>query len=134
MKKIILSSLICLFIISGCSQINTDNPDKAFRYWTQIPLENDQVTVYKGKYWQSSHYSLEYEAYFIMTTTKEWKEELIKLNEMQLDSTEWLCPKDVPQWFSPPGNYIQYSSKRNYYLRMWEQVEGDTIYIYDFQV
>ena len=123
-----------LIFLSGCSQVHTDNPEKAFRYWTRIPLPNSEVKVLKGKYWQSGHFTLEYEAYLQLVTSKEWRNELIRLNNLTIDTTEWYCPKDVPNWFSPPDPFIQYQSPHNFQSRFWLQQEGDTVYIYDLQL
>lgn len=132
--KLPILVLFLLLFLTGCFQIHTEDPDKAFRYWTQIPLSNEEVTVIKGKYRQSGHMTLEYEAYLKMKASEAWKESLIKLNKMTIDSIEWYRPKDVPFWFFPPNDYVKYKSKINNQLFLWEQQDGDTIYIYDFQL
>jgi hypothetical protein len=102
MKKILIFSLLILSItLTCCFQVHTDNPEKAFKYWTRIPLPDSEVEVLKGKYWQSGHFTLEYEAYFELVASKEWRNELIRLNDLSVDTTEWYCPKDIPGWFFP---------------------------------
>ncbi|SBV91296.1 hypothetical protein [uncultured Dysgonomonas sp.] len=135
MKKLYVSLIILLFILlTGCFQINTENPEKAFRYWTHIPLPNSEVEVLNGKYWQSGHLTLEYEAYLQLVASRDWCDELIRLNNLTMDTSEWYCPKDVPSWFFPPDTFIQYKSPHNPQFRFWMQQKGDTVYIYDLQL
>ncbi|WP_280672663.1 MULTISPECIES: hypothetical protein [unclassified Dysgonomonas] len=133
MKPFFLFLIIVLFL-SGCSQVHTDNPQKVFRYWTHIPLPNSRVEVLKGRYWQSGHFTSEYEAYLLIVAPEEWRNELIELNGLFVDTATWYCPKDVPDWFSPPGTFIQYQSPHNSQFRFWMQQNADTIYIYDLQL
>lgn len=126
--------LVILIGFSGCTHIHTDNPEKAFKYWTHIPLPNNEVEVLRGKYWQSGHFTLEYEAYFQIVKSKEWRDELIRLNSLSVDTAEWYCPKDVPNWFFPPKSFIQYQSPNNSQFKFWIQQPGDTVYIYDLQL
>lgn len=133
-KTYIFVLIVFLIFLTGCFQINTDNPEKAFQYWTRIPLSNKEVKVLKGKYWQSGHLSLEYEAYLQLVASKEWRDELIQLNNLTTDTAEWYCPEDVPNWFFPPDRFIQYKSLHNSQLRFWIQQRGDTVYIYDLQL
>lgn len=46
MKTKLSILLFLLLFLSGCFQINTDDPDKAFKYWARIPLSNEEVTVF----------------------------------------------------------------------------------------
>lgn len=135
MKKILIFSLLILSItLTCCFQVHTDNPEKAFKYWTRIPLPDSEVEVLKGKYWQSGHFTLEYEAYFQLVASKEWRDEFIRLNGLSVDTTEWYCPKDIPGWFFPSRTLIQYQSPNNSQFRFWMQQNGDTVYIYDLQL
>ncbi len=126
--------LFSVVLFSGCFQIHTDNPEKAFKYWTGISSSNSEVDVINGKYWRSSHFTLEYEVYLKMKVSAAWKTSLIELNEMLPDTTEWYCPKDVPSWFFFPEEYVKYKSALNDNLLLWEQLNGDTVYIYDLQL
>lgn len=130
----ILLITIILISLSGCIQTHTDNPEKALRYWTQIPLSNSEVKAVRGQYWRSAHFTLEYEAYLQLVVSKEWRDELIRSNNLQIDTTIWYCPKDVPNWFYPPKSFIKYQSPNNSQLKFWMQQNGDTVYIYDLQL
>lgn len=134
--KLIRSYLLIILplVVSGCFQINTDNPQKAFKYWTRAPIANSEVEVLNGKYWQSGHFTLEYEAYLLLKASKNWRDELIEKNNLIIDTTEWYCPKDVPSWFLPPSDYTLYKSLNNSQFHIWVQQKGDTVYIYDLQL
>lgn len=134
MKKQFLILLLILIILSGCLDINTNDPEKAFRYWTHIPLPNSEVKALKGRYWQSNHFTLEYEVYLQLVASDEWREELIRFNDLVVDTTSWYCPKDVPNWFFPSDTLIQYQSRYNSLFRLWMRHNGDTVYIYDLQL
>jgi hypothetical protein len=133
-KRMALSLFVFLSLFCACMQINTKNPDKAFRYWTQVPLSNTEVEVLKGKYWKSAHFTLEYEVFLKIKASQEWKNELIKLNSLKIDSAKWSKPQNIPDWFIPSQDYIQYKSSTNQSFIYYEQVKGDTIYIYDIQL
>ena len=133
--KLVYPFLFVIFIILlGCSPIHTDNPEKAFKYWTHIPLSNSEVEPLKGEYWQSGHITLEYEVYLQIVASKEWRDELIRLNDLSVDTTRRYCPNDAPNWFFPPESFIQYQSPNNSQFRLWIQEHGDTVYIYDQQL
>ena len=126
--------LVFLFLFCACVPINTENPNKAFMYWTLIPLPNSEVEVLKGKYWKSMHLTLEYEVFLKIKASQEWKNQLIELNLLKIDTTKWLKPQNIPDWFTLSQDYIQYKSSTNQGLIYWEQEEGDTIYIYDIRL
>ncbi len=131
MKKYITIFLI-IFIHTSCISINTEDADKAFKLWTQIPLDNNEVKAIKGRYWRSAHFTLEYEAYLKLIVSDSWWNELISFNELHIDTSEWILPDNLPNWFIPDTSYQKFSSDSNLNLKVW--LEGDTIFIYDQQL
>lgn len=131
MKKYITIFLI-IFIHTSCISINTEDADKAFKLWTQIPLDNNEVKAIKGRYWRSAHFTLEYEAYLKLIVSDSWRNELISFNELHIDTSEWILPDNLPNWFILDTSYQKFSSDSNLNLKVW--LEGDTIFIYDQQL
>lgn len=127
-----LISLLVVLVLSSCVPINTEDANEAFRYWTQVPLNNSEVKALEGKYWRSAHLTLEYEACLKIMATKAWQEELIKLNKLEVDSSKWTISDKLPKWFTPNSNYERWSSKLSPELKVWQQ--GDTLFIYDRQL
>ncbi|MDR0824401.1 MAG: hypothetical protein LBN74_04860, partial [Prevotella sp.] len=116
MKKSIFVFIISILLFSGCFQINTENPDKAFEYWTQIPLPNSEIEAIKGKYWKSAHFTLEYEAFLKLKASKIWRNELININALIADTTAWNAPENAPDWFCPPSDFVKYTSQQGQQL------------------
>lgn len=115
------------------TEINIDDPNKAFMYWTKIPLENTDVQPIKGKYWQSIHFTLEYEAYLLLKASKAWTDQLIEFNKLEIIEEKInVSSNNTPDWFKPSSDYKLYKEKDNLSnLYLWKHTSSDTIYIYD---
>lgn len=124
--------LFIIFIYSSCISVNTEDADKAFRLWTQIPLDNGEVKAIKGRYWRSAHLTLEYEACLKLIASESWLNELISSNGLHIDTSEWIMPDNLPNWFIPDTSYQKFSSDLNWNLDVWQK--GDTLFIYDLQL
>lgn len=125
------------FMFWSCLGLTTNSQDKAFEYWSNIPLINTEVEIIHGKYWQSSHFILEYEAMFKMVASKEWIGELIEFNCLKPYLGEFtpFNRDNTPDWFTPPVEYKIYSDTEKYpHFYLWTQYDGDTIYIYNYQI
>ena len=58
-------------LLTSCMEINSENPKEIFELWTghQQPKE---ITLVNGKYWQSAHWTKEYEIYAEIKSTETW--------------------------------------------------------------
>lgn len=59
--------LIIAILMTACTEVNTDNPQKAYKYWSKQKLSDD-IEVINGKYWKSAHWTYEYEVYLQLKT------------------------------------------------------------------
>jgi hypothetical protein len=74
-----------------------------------------------AKYWQSSHFTKEYIAYFDLRATQHWKQQFIKQNHLVATSGQIIKPLDSPDWFRFSAN-----------SKCWQQPNGgSSIYIED---
>ncbi|MBD81555.1 MAG: hypothetical protein CL840_21735 [Crocinitomicaceae bacterium] len=98
-------------LIVGCFPVRTDNPDKAWKYWSgsEPPAE---VELIKGEYYQSPHFSLEYELFLKFKTNKEWFIEFVTYNNLRIDTigNDWTRWTELPIWFNPNQDFIKYSA------------------------
>ena len=107
-KIIIFFSATFLFI--SCSSIETKNAEKAYKYWSgnEVPKE---IELIKGEYYQSPHFSLEYELFLKFKTDKKWFDEFVTNNQLEVDSirNDWSAWTKLPDWFDTDANYIIYT-------------------------
>ncbi len=100
--------LVVLFL--SCSGIHTSDPEEAFSQWSRSEVPHD-VKVLKGTYWQSAHFTREYEVYLQLQTTADWWERFVADNDLILSAEAWEKPKACPAWFEPDENCVVYGSK-----------------------
>ncbi|MCL1937514.1 MAG: hypothetical protein FWF52_03845 [Candidatus Azobacteroides sp.] len=99
--------LLGAFLWISCREINTTNPQKAFKYWTgAIPPADFEF--FEGQYWQSAHITKEYILYLKFKPTKIWWNKFLELNNILEDKNEWIIPTDAPDWFRPSDNVVRY--------------------------
>lgn len=131
----ILVAIVILTTLLSCMEFTTDDPNKAFRSWTGINEENTEVKVLYGRYWRSAHFTLEYEAVFKMTASKEWVNQLIEFNSLKASegpNTPTPINDVALDWFHPTSDYKMYTdSDRFKHLYLWIHPSSDTIYIFD---
>lgn len=132
MKKLIILLLIINFF--SCIERNTTDTIEAYTLWSGEKPSNE-VKVINAKYWQSPHFTLEYIMYMELKTTKEWRKEFIKQNNLiGSDSKEELV--DKPIWFKPSDDFKLYllhdslSSNSRYYI----DTINNHFYIYEIQL
>lgn len=98
MNRIILY-LVILVAISSCMEKNTNNPERAYRYWLgEAPPK--EVKVLKAKYWERAHWSKEYEVFIELKASAEWRAAVINQNNFRQDSV-YDVPGGAPSWFVP---------------------------------
>jgi hypothetical protein len=101
MRRFLTSNFLIFLIpvlVTGCYEKTSDDPSKCYKLWsgTNPPKE---VTLLKGKYWQSAHWTKEYKLYLILKPSTLWWNELIKQNSLKEDNLDWKVPSDAPSWF-----------------------------------
>ena len=128
--------LTCIFWV-GCTEVNTDDPQESFKYWSGQKPSKD-IHVINGKYWQSAHWSLEYKVYLEIAENKNWWRKFKKDNNLIIDSIEinendfW----EKPQWFNPPKKSIKYKENSDFDqgTRYFEGSISKKIFVYEIQL
>lgn len=109
MKTYITIGILSILLV-GCFSVKTDNPEKAWKYWAggDVP---DHIELIKGEYYQSPHFSLEYELFLKFKTDKKWFGQFVAYNKLELDTTgkDWTLWTKLPEWFKPDGDHQKYS-------------------------
>ena len=101
MRPYTLFLLIPAFFLSSCLGKKTSDGEEAFAYWAGTE-PSEQVKILNGQYWQSPHWTKEYELFLEMQTDSEWVSEFIKQNELELKtSSNFDLPDNAPIWFRP---------------------------------
>ena len=107
-------------ILTSCMEINSENPKEIFELWTGNELPKE-IKLVNGKYWQSAHWSKEYEVYAEIKSTETWWNDFKNNNE--LNNFKSSLNNDIeekffknkneelikqPNWFKPEKNYEIY--------------------------
>ena len=96
-----------LLLLTGCTEIRSNDPIKIYKYWSGVnPTEDLELT--HGQYWQSSHSSKEYIMFLELNPSKKWWTDFLFQNNLKLDTTYLLLPSERPNWFSPNLTYLRY--------------------------
>lgn len=125
--------MLTALVSISCSEIRTNDPIESYKYWASgVPMEN--IKLLEGQYWQSSHWTKEYELYlkFIPTTT--WWTEFITQNHLVLTKEEWDEPSDLPDWFIVDENFEMYKPTNDFYnSRYFRDTKTGECYLYEIQ-
>jgi len=131
MRKNILIGLLGLLFLSACSEIKTNDAQKAYLNWTnEAPPK--EVKVIDGKYWQSGHWTREYEVFLHLKVSREWSYEYVKQNGLRSDSSMWVETKETPIWFKPSTRLKHYSAG-NTSQYFWDSA-GNECYLHELQL
>lgn len=132
-KKISLIGI--LFLLIGCFSTETKDAKKAYEYWSgnEPPKE---IELIEGEYYQSPHFTLEYELFLKFKSDKKWFEEFVEYNRLEIDTigNDWKAWTELPKWFNPDQNFLIYAKdqsnefERSRYLR---HPETGISYIYE---
>ena len=68
-------------ILTSCMEINSENPKEIFELWTGNELPKE-IKLVNGKYWQSAHWTKEYEVYAEIKSTETWWNDFKNNNEL----------------------------------------------------
>lgn len=108
-KKI--TGIFCvLMFLTGCFSASSSDSEEAFEYWSGAKPPKE-IELIKGQYYQSPHFTLEYELFLKFKSTDDWWNEFVKSNGLQADrqNDEWKMFVELPQWFKPDNNFLIYS-------------------------
>jgi hypothetical protein len=117
----------------SCFSRETTNPEKAYSYWagTKPPKE---IEIINAKYYQSPHFSLEYEFFLKFRPTKKWISEFLDQNGLELDeqNSDWSMWANLPEWFVPEPNCLIYSKNDEFdRSRYFVNPKNGICYIYE---
>jgi hypothetical protein len=132
--RLLTTIIICSALLTGCSEIRTDNPIDAYKYWAGTKPPKD-LEIVQASYWQSAHWTKEYILYLKLKPTYEWWNELVKQNNLIKDTEQWTIPTDSPTWFRLPENVTLYRPENDFYnSRFFLDNQTGECYIYDIQM
>lgn len=130
-------------LLTSCVEINSENTKEIFELWTGTELPKD-INMINGKYWQSAHWSKEYELYAEIKPTQDWWKKMKKINQLDefksqfnIDIEEQFLKnnnKDIieqPNWFKPEKNSEVYIKGSSEYF--WNP-KTKTLFIHEIQL
>lgn len=95
----IVSRFFSTSLLTACFEKRTTNPLKAYRYWFDEDPGKD-VRLPHARYWQSAHWSKEYELYLQFSASPAWRSAFTTQHHFHID-TVFSLPTDKPAWFVP---------------------------------
>ena len=130
-----VSILLASFLLTSCSEINTNSPNDTYRYWAETNPPAD-MELMEGQYWQSAHWTREYIVYLKLKPTDQWWNEFITENRLAVDKGDWEKPTDAPTWFNPSENSVQFvgSEDLEQGSRYFRDPLTGVCYIYEIQL
>ena len=130
-----ISTFFLLILLVSCFGVETKNPEKAYKYWSgsEIPKE---IEIINGAYYQSPHFSLEYELFLKFKSSENWFNDFVEYNNLEIDTIkhDWAGRTELPKWFKPNKNYLIYSKDQNNEFersRYFINPSNDICYIYE---
>jgi hypothetical protein len=109
MEKLTILAFV-FFLTTSCLSTKTNDSEKAYKYWAGTEHPKD-MTLIEGEYYQSPHFTLEYEFFLKFKPTKKWWNEFIEYNNLEIDSQDkkWSNEVKLPNWFKSNDKFIIYS-------------------------
>lgn len=111
-KNILIIAFI--FLLVSCLPVETKNPVKAYKYWSgnEPPKE---IEIMKGEYYQSPHFSLEYELFLKFKSEEKWFKAFVDQNQLKVDTIghPWANWTKLPKWFKTDLSYSIYGKDPN---------------------
>lgn len=98
----------------SCLSIETNNAEKAYKHWSKSEVP-DQIELIKGQYYQSPHFSLEYELFLKFKAEDEWFNSFLEHNQLEKDTikNEWSLWTDLPEWFQIDEGFEIYAKNQS---------------------
>jgi hypothetical protein len=132
-----MSRLWILFFVplvfTSCLPVKTSEPEEAFMYWAGSPPADDLNVIY-GSYYQSPHFTLEYEVFLKIEAPRKWLEAYTANNKLSLNQSKEFKRglPEVPLWFKPDERFVMYSRKDDFDpSRYFIDSSRGVIYIYE---
>ncbi|WP_162128254.1 hypothetical protein [Flavobacterium phycosphaerae] len=101
MKLHVSIFIISFFLLTSCIERRTSAAKETYEYWAGT-APDDNTKILNGSYWQSPHWTKEYEVYLEIKTSSTWISEFIKQNKLKVKTSEAInLPEDAPDWFKP---------------------------------
>lgn len=98
------------FLLISCFTTETKDAKKAYEYWSgnEPPKE---IELLKGEYYQSPHFTLEYELFLKFKSDEKWFDKFVEYNGLEIDTIgkDWNLWTKFPEWFKPDQNYLIYA-------------------------
>ncbi|KIA94457.1 hypothetical protein OA93_20205 [Flavobacterium sp. KMS] len=107
-----IAIILFSFLFTSCTEKNSDDPNEVYELWSFREPEKD-IKITNGQYWQSAHFTREYEMYLELYASPEWLDEFIKINNLKVHTSQIYLPDDAPSWFKPKIGLIAFSSPNN---------------------
>ena len=122
--------LVLILTLASCMERNTTDPQKAYQYWQGQPASRGLELIH-AKYWQSAHWTKEYEIFFEMKASQDWRDAVFKHNNFYRDSV-YIMPADAPSWFAP-GRHMKIwkLNEESFYL---EDTTTGRLLVYEIQL
>ena len=125
--------LLVFLFFTSCFSRSSSDAEKTFEYWagTKTP---DEVELINGQYFQSPHFTIEYELFLQFKTTERWWNQYTQKNGLMLDEpqSDWKTFTELPEWFTPPDSYLIYSKNNSFdRSRYFFDVKTGTCYVYE---
>jgi hypothetical protein len=135
-RRHIIAIFALTFFWTSCMEKRTQDALKTYKYWSGGEEPPIDVHVAQGQYWQSAHWSKEYEIYLEIFAPPYWAEELIRQNELVLDGRTYdhsSSIQETPQWFRPDGQFELYGGRGGSTLLYWDRKNGHLLF-YEIQL
>lgn len=90
----------------------SNNPKETYKYWLKEEPPKE-LKLINGKYYQSPHFTLEYEVFLEMKVTKQWWNEFSNSNNLKINTITSDYIPEKPSWFKVNSSYTVYSRNEN---------------------
>jgi len=112
MKKVIIISLLILF--GSCHGVEKTDSNKAYELWSGNEPPKG-IELMNGKYYQSPHFSHEYEIFLKFKSDENWFYEFVEYNGLVIDNVgnDWTKWTEFPEWFKIDNKYLTYTKDQN---------------------
>lgn len=108
LKKYVL--LFAISLLFSCFSRETNNPEQAYLYWSgSEPPE--EIKLINGQYYQSPHFTLEYELFLEFQTNDTWFNDYVRINDLEKDTigNDWSLWTKLPKWFYVDSSFQRYA-------------------------
>jgi len=117
-----------------------DDPKNWYRAFNEE--QPGEIKVVHSKYWRSNHFTYEYECFFEVQATPEWRDAFLKKRNAQLISPPSAASYRAnnndpltPDWFAPePVEKHEVWDKPGYHGSIWIDKTNGHIFFYDQQL